>query len=101
RHPPRGGTANPRRAPQGALQRVGTAAGCRPRRTRDQRPAGRRQSRWACAKAPMRRIVFDTTILISAFLRPGGLSDELFGLAADDAFALLLAEPIIAEARDK
>jgi len=49
----------------------------------------------------MRRIVFDTTILISAFLRPGGLSDELFGLAADDAFALLLAEPIIAEARDK
>jgi predicted nucleic acid-binding protein len=31
----------------------------------------------------MRRVVFDTTILVSAFLRPGGLADELVTLAAD------------------
>jgi putative PIN family toxin of toxin-antitoxin system len=49
----------------------------------------------------MRRIVFDTTVLISAFLRPGGLSDELLGLAALGDFELLLAEPIIAETRNK
>jgi len=36
-----------------------------------------------------------------AFLRPGGLSDELLALAADGDFALLLAEAIIGETRNK
>jgi len=45
----------------------------------------------------MRRAVFDSTILISAFLRPGGLSDELLTLAAEDHFALVLAPDLIAE----
>ena len=49
----------------------------------------------------MRRVVFDTTVLISAFLRPGGLSDELLVLAADGDFELLLAEAIITETRNK
>jgi uncharacterized protein len=49
----------------------------------------------------MRRVVFDTTVLISAFLRPGGLSDELLVLAAHGDFELLLAEAIIAETRNK
>jgi putative PIN family toxin of toxin-antitoxin system len=45
----------------------------------------------------MRRAVFDTTILISAFLRPGGVSDELLTMAAEGHFALVLAPDIIAE----
>jgi uncharacterized protein len=45
----------------------------------------------------MRRAVFDSTVLISAFLRPGGLSDELLTLAAEESFALVLAPDIIAE----
>jgi len=45
----------------------------------------------------MRRAVFDTTVLISAFLRPDGLSDELLRLAAAQKFALVLAPEIIAE----
>ncbi len=49
----------------------------------------------------MRRVVFDTTVLISAFLRPGGLSDELLVLAANGDFELLLAEAIITETRNK
>jgi predicted nucleic acid-binding protein len=48
----------------------------------------------------MRRVVFDTTV-VSAFLRPGGLSDELLVLAAHGDFELLLAEAIIAETRNK
>jgi putative PIN family toxin of toxin-antitoxin system len=49
----------------------------------------------------MRRAVFDSTVLISAFLRSGGVSDELLGLAASDDFALLLAPEIISETRRK
>jgi putative PIN family toxin of toxin-antitoxin system len=49
----------------------------------------------------MRRVVFDTTVLISAFLRPGGLSDELLVLAANGDFELLLAEAIITETMNK
>ncbi len=45
----------------------------------------------------MTRAVFDSTVLISAFLRPGGLSDELLSLATDERFVLLLSPAIIAE----
>jgi len=45
----------------------------------------------------MRRAVFDTTILISAFLRRGGLSDELLELAGEGRFALVLSPEIILE----
>lgn len=45
----------------------------------------------------MRRVVFDSTVLISAFLRPAGLSDELLTLAARGEFALVLAPEIILE----
>ena len=41
--------------------------------------------------------MFDTTILVSAFLRRGGLSDELLGLAAQGDFTLVLAPAIILE----
>ena len=45
----------------------------------------------------MRRAVFDTTVLISAFIRPGGLADELLTLAAEGRFELVLSSPIIIE----
>lgn len=45
----------------------------------------------------MRRPVFDTTILISAFLRQGGLSDELIALASAGRFELVLSPAIILE----
>jgi uncharacterized protein len=45
----------------------------------------------------MRRAVFDTTVLISAFLRPGGLADELLTLAAEGQFELVLSSAIIIE----
>ena len=45
----------------------------------------------------MRRAVFHSTILISAFLLPGGLSEELLTLAAEGHFALVLAPNLIAE----
>ena len=45
----------------------------------------------------MRRAVFDSTVLVSAFLRPGGLSDELLVLAAQGDFRLVLAPEIIGE----
>ena len=43
----------------------------------------------------MRRVVFDTTVLVSAFLRPGGLADELLTLAAEGQFELVLSSAII------
>jgi putative PIN family toxin of toxin-antitoxin system len=46
----------------------------------------------------MTRAVFDTTVLISAFLRPGGLADELLMLAAEGQFELVLSSSIIIEA---
>jgi uncharacterized protein len=46
----------------------------------------------------MRRAVFDTTILISAFLHPGGLADELLTLAGEGRFELVLSSAIIIEA---
>ena len=45
----------------------------------------------------MRRAVFDSTVLVSAFLRPGGVSDELLALAAEGHFALVLSPEIITE----
>jgi uncharacterized protein len=49
----------------------------------------------------MRRAVFDSTVLVSGFLRPGGVSDELLSLAAADVFELVLAPDIIAETERK
>jgi putative PIN family toxin of toxin-antitoxin system len=48
----------------------------------------------------MPRAVFDSTVLISAFLRRDGVSAELIGLA-DAAFTLVLSPEIIAETRRK
>ena len=48
----------------------------------------------------MARAVFDSTVLVSAFLKPGGVSDELLALAGE-AFTLALAPEIIAETRRK
>ena len=45
----------------------------------------------------MRRAVFDTTVLISAFLRPRGLADELLTLAGEGRFELVLSSAIIIE----
>lgn len=45
----------------------------------------------------MRQTVFDSTVLVSAFLRPDGLSNELLALAAQADFGLVLAPEIIAE----
>lgn len=45
----------------------------------------------------MRRVVFDTTALVSAFLRPGGLADELLTLAVEGQFELVLSSAIILE----
>jgi uncharacterized protein len=45
----------------------------------------------------MKRAVFDTTVLISAFLRPGGLSDELLTLAGEGRFEPVLSSAIIIE----
>src|SRR3954451_6446900 len=45
----------------------------------------------------MRRVVFDTTVLISAFIRPGGLADELLTLAGEGQFELILSSAIIIE----
>jgi putative PIN family toxin of toxin-antitoxin system len=45
----------------------------------------------------MGRAVFDTTVLVSALLRPGGLADELLTLAAEEQFELVLSSAIILE----
>src|SRR4051812_46679304 len=45
----------------------------------------------------MRRAVLDTTVLIGAFLRPGGLADELLTLAGEGQFELVLSSAIIIE----
>jgi uncharacterized protein len=49
----------------------------------------------------VRRAVFDSTILVSAFLRPGGLSDELLTVAEEGHFVLVLAPDIVAETWQK
>jgi putative PIN family toxin of toxin-antitoxin system len=45
----------------------------------------------------MRRAVFDTTVLVSAFLTPRGVAGELVTLAAAGTFELLLSSAIIIE----
>jgi predicted nucleic acid-binding protein len=42
----------------------------------------------------MRRAVFDTTVLVSALLRLGGLADELPTLATEEQFKLILSSAI-------
>jgi putative PIN family toxin of toxin-antitoxin system len=49
----------------------------------------------------MIKAVFDTTVLISAFLRPKGVSDELLDLAASARFSLILSVSILAETARK
>jgi uncharacterized protein len=51
------------------------------------------------ASTPL-RAVFDTSVLVSAFIDRTGLSSELLRLAGD-AFTLLLAPPIVAETESK
>ena len=48
----------------------------------------------------MPRAVFDTTVLISAFLKRSGISGELLSLAGD-AFILVLSPEIVAETEVK
>jgi uncharacterized protein len=45
----------------------------------------------------MRRAIFDSTVLVAAFLRPGGLADELVTMAAEGHFNLVLSSAIILE----
>ena len=45
----------------------------------------------------MRRAVFDTTVLVSALLLPGGLADQLLTFTAADQFELILSSAIILE----
>ena len=45
----------------------------------------------------MTRVVFDTTVLVSALLRPGGLADAQLALAAEDQFELILSSAILLE----
>ena len=47
----------------------------------------------------MIRAVLDSTVLVSAFLGPGGVSDALLGQAYEGHFTLYLAEDILAETR--
>ena len=45
----------------------------------------------------MPNAVADSTVLVSAFLRTGGVSDVLLRRAADGAFVLSLSQPIVSE----
>jgi putative PIN family toxin of toxin-antitoxin system len=47
--------------------------------------------------AILRRAVLDATILASAFLRQGGVSDALLGYVYERRFSLYLADDILAE----
>jgi len=44
--------------------------------------------------------VFDSTILVSAFLTPHGLCDQLLSLARRGAFDLYLSDDILAETQE-
>ena len=68
----------------------------RSRRAANRRHARSRQSRRTRPQELMRQAVFDSTVLVSAFLRPDGLSNELLALAAQGDFGLVLAPEIIA-----
>jgi putative PIN family toxin of toxin-antitoxin system len=43
------------------------------------------------------RVVLDSTILVSAFLTPGGAADAVLQLGIEEAFSCCLADDIIAE----
>ena len=45
----------------------------------------------------MRRAVFDSTVLVSALLRPTGLADELLTIAGLGGFEIILSSAIIIE----
>jgi putative PIN family toxin of toxin-antitoxin system len=47
------------------------------------------------------RAVLDSTVLISAFMAPRGLSDELLRLAAEGRYVLVLADEIVVESESK
>ncbi len=47
----------------------------------------------------MIRAILDSTVMVSAFLRQGGVSDVLLGHAYERNFSLYLAEDILAETR--
>ncbi len=47
----------------------------------------------------MLRAVLDSTVLVSAFLQEGGVSDALLGHVYEGNFSLYLANEILAEAR--
>jgi putative PIN family toxin of toxin-antitoxin system len=49
----------------------------------------------------MLRAVLDSSVLISAFLTPKGLSGQVLDAAEDGAFALCLSHEIIAETAEK
>jgi putative PIN family toxin of toxin-antitoxin system len=49
----------------------------------------------------VRSVVADTTILVSAFLTPRGVSSEFLRRAREGAFALVLAPEILEETRDR
>lgn len=49
----------------------------------------------------MRSAVADTTVLVSAFLTPRGVSSELLRRAREGAFTLVLSPEILDEARDR
>ena len=45
----------------------------------------------------MRNAALDATVLVSAFLTPGGVSDELLRHGREGAFVVFLSEDILAE----
>lgn len=45
------------------------------------------------------KAVLDTTVLISAFLKPGGLSDEIINFAELELFEFISSDEILEEAR--
>jgi putative PIN family toxin of toxin-antitoxin system len=49
----------------------------------------------------MRRVVADTTVLISAFLTPRGVSSEFLRRAREGAFHIVLAPEILDETHDR
>jgi predicted nucleic acid-binding protein len=44
-------------------------------------------------------VVFDSTVLVSAFLTPNGLCDQLLRQGRQGAFSLYLSDDIVAETR--
>jgi predicted nucleic acid-binding protein len=43
------------------------------------------------------RVVLDSTVLVSAFLTPGGAADAVLHLGIEEAFTCCLADDMIAE----